>query len=119
MSPTYGMPFFLEDRSGDVRGGEFVDLYNRMRFSIRCTLRSSDRNAYMIYDHSADSSTSRGGLLVPIGCLDFGANHALGTVKIGDKDHVPMNTYLAKVSRRCAGIFIDIDHHFLNAQYSI
>lgn len=77
-----------------------MDLYNRMRFSIRCTLRSTEHTAYMVYDLSTDSSSSRGGLLVPIACLDFGANHALGTVKIGEKEHVQMNQFLSRVSRR-------------------
>lgn len=111
------MPFFLEDRTGDLKGSEFVDIYNRLRFSIRCTLRSPEHTAYMVYDLSTTSSSSRGGLLVPIACLDFGVNHGLGTVKIGEKEHVQMSQYLAKISRRYFIFFLSY-RWGLNSFYS-
>lgn len=91
------MPYFLEDQTGELTGSEYVDIHNRLRFSLRCTLRDAQHTAYMIYDMSARDG-SRNGLLVPVACLDFGANHALGTVKIGERPHVQMHQYLAKVS---------------------
>ncbi len=40
--------------------------------------------------------------MVPFACLDFGANNALGTVKIGEREPVEMEMekYLVKVSRK-------------------
>ncbi|KAI0769422.1 hypothetical protein BD413DRAFT_477951 [Trametes elegans] len=91
---TFGLPFFLEDTTGRLSGSEFVDLHNRMHLSLKQTLRDAHHAAYVIYDLS--SRASRGGLLVPLATLDFGSNNALGTVKIGDGDHVSMNQYLVK-----------------------
>ncbi|KZT71632.1 hypothetical protein DAEQUDRAFT_723694 [Daedalea quercina L-15889] len=87
-----GLPFFLEDQTGELTGSEFVDLYNRMRLSLRCTLRDAAHTAYMVYDTSARPHA----LGAPLACLDFAANHALGTVKIGARDAVPMGEYLVK-----------------------
>ncbi|KAI0929799.1 hypothetical protein AcV5_006667 [Taiwanofungus camphoratus] len=94
---TYGLPFFLVDQTGELTGSEFVDLYNRMRLSLRCTMRDAQRTAYMVHDMTAAGST-RSGLPVPLACLDFGPNNALGTVKIGDAPYVNMAEYLAKVT---------------------
>ncbi|OBZ70750.1 hypothetical protein A0H81_09312 [Grifola frondosa] len=93
------MPYFLEDSTGELTGSEFVDLYNRMHLSLKCTLRDAHHIAYVIYDSlSCRTSPGRGGLLVPLASLDFGANNALGTIKIGDGEHVNMNEHLAKTS---------------------
>lgn len=103
MSGTYGMPYLLEDTTGNITDSNFVDIYQRMSFSIRCTMRNADRSAYMIYDaSSASSRAGRGGLMVPVACLDFGANGALGTVKIHQGENIEMDRYLSKVSRKCA-----------------
>ena len=87
-----GLPFFLEDQTGELTGSEFVDLYNRMRLSLRCTLRDVSHTAFMIYDLSSRPNTYG----APLACLEFGANHALGTVKIANGESVNMNQYLAK-----------------------
>ncbi|PCH35969.1 hypothetical protein WOLCODRAFT_140146 [Wolfiporia cocos MD-104 SS10] len=89
----FGMPFFLEDQTGELTGSEFVDLYNRMRLGFRCTLRDTHRTAYMVYDLS-----SRRASAAPLACLDFGANNALGTIKIGDGENISMAEYLSKAS---------------------
>ncbi|KZT04123.1 uncharacterized protein LAESUDRAFT_728320 [Laetiporus sulphureus 93-53] len=90
---TFGMPYFLEDLTGELTGSEFNDLYNRTRLAFRCTLHDASHTAYMVYDLSASGN----GYNAPVACLDFGANNALGTVKIGDKDNVSMSVYLSKV----------------------
>ena len=93
------MPFQLEDTTGSIFDSTFADLYQRKSFSIRTTMRTTDRTVVMVYN--ASSNTSRGGLMVPIACLDFGADNALGTVKIGNGQNVEMQGYLARVSRKC------------------
>ena len=103
MSASFGVPYTLEDTTGNITDSNFNDILHRMSFSIRCTMRNPDRSAYMIYDASSANSRSagRGGLMVPVACLDFGANGALGTVKIRQGDNIEMDRYLAKVSRKC------------------
>ncbi|OCH89060.1 hypothetical protein OBBRIDRAFT_42684 [Obba rivulosa] len=97
MSTKFGMPIFLEDKTGDIAGSEFTDIYNRARLVLRCTLRNAARAAYMVYDLS-ERVDSRSGLPVPAACLDFGANNALGSVKIRGGEYVPMSQYLSKLS---------------------
>ncbi|GBE80294.1 hypothetical protein SCP_0300090 [Sparassis crispa] len=97
MATVYGVPYFLEDQSGDLAGSEFVDLYKRISLTVRCTLRSDTHTAYMVYDMTS-RGVNRGGLLVPLACLDFGAGHALGTIKVGEKEAVNMSDYLTKLS---------------------
>ncbi|RPD58662.1 hypothetical protein L227DRAFT_504878 [Lentinus tigrinus ALCF2SS1-6] len=94
---NFGLPFFLEDTTGKIGGSDFVDLHNRMHLSLKQTLRDAHHTAYIIYDLSSRAAGGRGGLLVPLATLDFGPNNALGTVKIGDGDHVQMGHYLSKV----------------------
>lgn len=93
---SFGLPYFLEDTTGQTTGSDFVDLHNRMHLNIKQTLRDAHHAAYVIYDLSARSSSGRGGLLVPLATLDFAAHNALGTIKIGDSDHIPMTQYLAR-----------------------
>lgn len=94
---TFGMPLFLEDRGGRLTASEFVDIYDRARFSLRCTHSDSTHAAYTIYNMLEHETSTRTGMAVPDAVLDFGANHALGSVKIGRGESVPMNQYLSKV----------------------
>lgn len=92
------MPLFLEDRTGRLTASEFVDIYDRARFSLRCTQNDGQRALYMIYDMFSQETFSRSGLAVPSACLEFGPNHSLGSVKIGRGEYVPMDQYLTKES---------------------
>ncbi|KAI0074419.1 hypothetical protein K474DRAFT_60107 [Panus rudis PR-1116 ss-1] len=99
MTTNYGLPLILEDQSGDIAGSEFKDIYDRMSFSLRCTRNDPSQTVFMICDHTLSSASSRAGLSVPVACLTFGANHALGTVKIGDGSTMDMAVYLSRVGR--------------------
>lgn len=70
---TLGIPYFLEDKTGLLTGSEFTDVNDRMRLTLRCTLKDSTRSAYMIH-----TSASR----VPAAALEFGSKGELGTVTI-------------------------------------
>lgn len=94
---TLGMPFFLADKTGSVFGSDFTDLYGRMSLRVTCTQRNNQRIAYMVY-RLDDSSTYVNNVNRPQAALDFGPNHALGTVSIGPKPHIPMEQYLTKAS---------------------
>ncbi|KAI0779587.1 hypothetical protein C8Q74DRAFT_1198512 [Fomes fomentarius] len=93
---TFGMPYFLEDSTGQITGSDFVDLHNRMHLSLKPTLKDAHHAAYIIYDLSSRASGGRGGLLVPLATLDFGPHHSLGSIKIGDSEFIPMGHYLMK-----------------------
>ncbi|THH31410.1 hypothetical protein EUX98_g2786 [Antrodiella citrinella] len=91
MSTTFGIDLLLNDKSpNNLTDSEFVDMYERLRLRVHCTLRSSDRTVIMVYKSSVHA---------PIACLEFGAEHALGTVKVAGQESVPMNDYLTRVSR--------------------
>lgn len=93
MSTSFGIHLLLVDKAPtNLTDSEFVDIHERMRLRVRCTLRSPDRTAVMIY---------RSGMSAPLACLEFNAANSLGTVKVAGKDPVPMNDYLPRVSRRC------------------
>jgi len=91
---NYGLPYFLEDKTGSLSGSEFVDIHDRMRLCIRCTARDAQRCAFMIYNINA----CPGGPLTPGAVLDFGPSNTLGTVSIGSGSYIPMSRYLTKVS---------------------
>ncbi|KAJ7597626.1 hypothetical protein C8J56DRAFT_920548 [Mycena floridula] len=92
----YGIPYFLEDKSGRLSGGEFVDLHDRLRLDYRCTARDSTHTAYMIYKTNPQSYQSS----VPTAliALDFGPHNTLGTVSFSPHLSIPMKKYLYKGS---------------------
>jgi hypothetical protein len=94
---NYGMPFFLEDKTGKLTGSEFVDINDRLKLTVRCTAHDAMHTAYMIYDRSNVSSFANG-YPKPLVALDFGPNNSLGTVSFGVGGVVPMKEYLSKVS---------------------
>ncbi|KAH9858991.1 hypothetical protein C2E23DRAFT_800860 [Lenzites betulinus] len=95
---NFGLPFFLEDTTGRLTGSDFVDLHNRMHLRLKQTLNDVHHVAYMIYDlQSQQPGPGRIGLMAPLAILDFPTN-ALGTIKIGDGEHVQMGQYLSKSS---------------------
>ncbi len=99
MTTTYGVSYILEER-GNIQDCTFTDMYSRMSFRARCTMSNADQTTYMVYDSNAP--IGRGGTTSPVACLCFGASHALGTVKLGARDFVSMDSYLAKVARKYA-----------------
>jgi hypothetical protein len=94
MATDYGMALFLEDKSGQLTGSEFIDLYDRMRLVYRCTARNANHTAYMIYD-----ATTRAGETRPLVALDFGPNNQLGTISFGPTSTMEMKKYLTKLSQ--------------------
>lgn len=93
MSTVYGMPYLLEDKTGNLTGSDFVDMNDRLRLQLRCTAQAPTHTAYMIHNvtHGHDPSN-------PLIALAFGPNNSLGTITIRSGAPVPMNQYLAKLS---------------------
>jgi hypothetical protein len=94
MSTVYGMPYLLEDKTGKLTGSDFVDMNDRLRLRLRCTAQASTHTAYMIYNatHGNDPTT-------PLVALAFGPHNSLGTITIRSGAPIPMDQYLAKLSR--------------------
>ncbi|KAH8834363.1 hypothetical protein DL96DRAFT_1456838 [Flagelloscypha sp. PMI_526] len=67
-----GMPFYLIDRTGSLTGSDYVDIYQRLTLTVRCTARDASHAAYMIYNDRTSST--------PLAALDFGPKNALGTI---------------------------------------
>ncbi|KAG7440820.1 uncharacterized protein BT62DRAFT_923696 [Guyanagaster necrorhizus] len=92
----YGIPIFLEDKSGKLTGSEFIDIHDRMRFSYRCTARDGTHTAYMIFNLTAAAVMYHPRA---IAALDFGPGNSLGTISWGGVT-IPMKKYLVRVSNR-------------------
>lgn len=90
------MAYFLEDKSGQLTGSEFVDLNDRMRFNFRRTANDASHTAYMIYDTSPGTPTASS--TTPLVALDYGPNNALGTISFASDNSMQMKKYLSKTS---------------------
>lgn len=98
MATKYGMSFILAEDE-NTRGREYTDVVaKRIYLQIRCTQRTEEQIVYMIYDGQAPL-TGRGGTTTPLACLNFRANHALGTISIGQGAYVEMDKYLRVVRK--------------------
>jgi hypothetical protein len=92
----YGMPFFLEDKTGLLTGSDFIDLHDRMGLTYRRSAQDATRTAYMIYDLA---SSRRSAAPMPLAVLDFGSNNSLGTIIFpADGRRPSMKDYLSKLS---------------------
>ena len=99
MSTLLGMPFFLADKTGSLFGSDYSDLYGRMALRIARTQQNRQRNAYMIFViHEAITPSNGKNFTFPQAALDFGPDHAVGTIAIGSSPHIPMEQYLIKSS---------------------
>ncbi|KAJ7768978.1 hypothetical protein B0H16DRAFT_1518805 [Mycena metata] len=90
---SYGMPYILEDRSGRLTGTEFVDIHERLHFTIRCTARDAWHTTFMIYN--TNPNVFQSAIPKPLVGLNFGANNALGTISFSSVP-MPMQKYLTK-----------------------
>ncbi|KAF5365875.1 hypothetical protein D9757_011048 [Collybiopsis confluens] len=94
---TYGMPYFLEDKTGKLTGSEFADIHDRLTLTYRrSTEQNSSHTAYMIYNTSIHIQNPR--YTTPLIALDFGQGHALGMISFSSTVCIPMKKYLVKVS---------------------
>ncbi|KAJ7925638.1 hypothetical protein B0H13DRAFT_1705798 [Mycena leptocephala] len=89
----YGMPYILEDTTGRLTGSEFIDIHERLHFTIRRTAHDSCHTSYMIYNTSP--AVFQSAIPRPLVALDFGANNALGTISFASLP-IPMRKYLTK-----------------------
>ncbi|KAH8115628.1 hypothetical protein DFH11DRAFT_1543106 [Phellopilus nigrolimitatus] len=102
---TFGVPYILEDRTGDLGNTEFDELYDRMFFGVSCTLDTPGRTrgaaTLKIYELGSRSST-RGFSTAHFGrdpavIIDFGPGAALGTILFVEQSmSMPMGHWIRK-----------------------
>ncbi|TFK19276.1 hypothetical protein FA15DRAFT_760143 [Coprinopsis marcescibilis] len=92
----YFQPYFLEDKSGRLTGSEFIDLYERIRLSYRCTRRPTNTVGAQ-FSILELSSPREDAYTNAVSVLDYQPGNALGTVYFGNRPQ-SMARYLRKVS---------------------
>ena len=96
MATKYGLPYFLEDKTGRLSGSEFADLHDRMKLVYRARERTSSHSSYEVYDITISSYDA---FHAPVATLTFGANNALGTITYArDRTERQMESYLSQVN---------------------
>ncbi|PPQ91834.1 hypothetical protein CVT25_000288 [Psilocybe cyanescens] len=107
MATRYGLPFFLEDKTGRLDGSEFVDLHDRTRLVYRRKSRDATRIVYGIFDITLGTYEA---FHVPVVTLCFGADNSLGSVcyapgvgviggtREGEEKWMQMAKYLSQVN---------------------
>ncbi|KIJ18552.1 hypothetical protein PAXINDRAFT_128751 [Paxillus involutus ATCC 200175] len=93
MTTNYGMPFFLEDKTGRLTGSDFVDINDRLRLRLRCTAQEPTHTAYMVHDVTHGNNASN-----PLIALAYGPDNSLGTITIGPGGPKAMKQYLVKLT---------------------
>ena len=92
----FGLPFFLEDKTGRLTGSEFIDLHERMKLTYCPRSRDPSLGIYDIYDVS---SGRRESYEIPVITLAFGPNNSLGTIKfVHESTAREMGNYLSQVN---------------------
>lgn len=110
---TFGIPYLLEDRTGDVLNTEFDELYDRMFFGVSVSASpasppSSSSRTIKIFELGSRSGPSpRAGAYNfgrdPVVVLDFAPNGSLGTVLfVRQGVSMPMDQWMrTKAKARC------------------
>ncbi|KAF8634278.1 hypothetical protein AX17_004234 [Amanita inopinata Kibby_2008] len=93
-STSQSVALLLEDKTGQLTGSEFVDKYNRLSLSYRCTSQDENRVTYSVFDQTNGILVA----FVPIFMLEFGADNSLGVIHFGPKESLQMKKYLTKPS---------------------
>ncbi|KAI6002842.1 hypothetical protein EDD15DRAFT_2385443 [Pisolithus albus] len=83
---TYGMPYILEDKTGELTGSDFIDINDRLRLRLRCTAQAPTHGVY-------DTQLSRA-----LVALAFGPDDSLGTIVFESRSPMAMSEYLRRVS---------------------
>ncbi|KAI5120753.1 hypothetical protein M0805_007827 [Coniferiporia weirii] len=105
---TFGLPYFLEDRTGDVANTEFNELYDRMFFGVAGSSRAGAGPgvATLRIFELGSRSSSRGpaaahfGARSPAVVLDFASGGAPGTVLFVQQSvSMPMTRWLTGSSK--------------------
>jgi hypothetical protein len=95
MALRYGLPLFLEDKTGRLTGSEFIDLYDRMKLMYKRLSSDSTSKVYGVFEITYGGYEA---FRVPKITLEFGADHSLGTIQVGRNNPIAMENYLPRVT---------------------
>lgn len=102
---TYGLPLFLDDRTGRITESDFYDIYDRPPFLRLTQTIHADRISRKVYvlDSLNHSHSVRVGIMEPpepLAILDFGLRNQLGTISFegSQNRYLSMERYLRKQS---------------------
>ncbi|THU90300.1 hypothetical protein K435DRAFT_760451 [Dendrothele bispora CBS 962.96] len=98
------LPYVFEDRTGQLLGSDFDDMYDRLFFRVSRPV--PNKPVTMIYDMGRRATRHRDSLPFkrdPIAILEFGQGESLGNItyctqKGSTNVSIPMNRYLRKTS---------------------
>jgi hypothetical protein len=96
------LPYIFEDRTGQLTGSDFDDMYDRLFFRVSRPVPS--KPVTMLYDMGRRATRHRDSLPFqrdPIAVMEFGPGESLGTVSYMQKPtnvSIPMSRYLRKTS---------------------
>ena len=100
------LPFYLEDRTGDLRTSDFDEAYDRLFLRVSRTSHDADSEMTLLISDTGRRSSSRRSAHTgartdrePAVMLEFGTAGALGTVTfVRDGVSLPMGQYLRRTS---------------------
>ncbi|KAL0957085.1 hypothetical protein HGRIS_003181 [Hohenbuehelia grisea] len=103
MLPTSAFQhFILEDITGELTGSEFIELDERMKYRVRCTIKEPKRTVYTIYnalDEARTPGRTAAGMSA-ISLLEYGEKNSLGLVSYPATPCIPMKNYLVKTNNK-------------------
>ncbi|KAE9408527.1 hypothetical protein BT96DRAFT_873126 [Gymnopus androsaceus JB14] len=97
---TGPLPYVFEDRTGQLYGSDFDDMYDRLFYRVS---REPHKTVTMLYDMGRRASRHRDSLPFqrqPIAILDFLPDRSLGNIcyAVNGNVPIPMNRYLKRTS---------------------
>lgn len=117
---NYGMPFFLEDRTGDFFNTEYDDLNDRLFYGVNCVVGGAGRapgaSTVRIFELGSRTSAHRFSTAYPgrspAVMLDFGPRGELGTVLFVERAAaLPMSNWMRK--SMALGRYADLYNFFV------
>lgn len=97
---TGPLPYVFEDRTGQLYGSDFDDMYDRLFYRVS---REPHKTVTMLYDMGRRASRHRDSLSFqrqPIATLEFKSDRSLGNIcfAVNRNVPVPINRYLTRTS---------------------
>ncbi|CAK5267023.1 unnamed protein product [Mycena citricolor] len=109
-SSHYGIPYILEDTTGNFNESDFVDINGRMHLRVQCTAKDTQHTFYMIYNTHHSLTPGSAAIPLPVAGLEFGPQHALGTINFASRG-MPMRKYLVRPETKAASLGISSGGH--------
>jgi hypothetical protein len=82
--PTFGLPLWLQDDTGDMTDTVFSEFYDRVTLSLHQSINRPDHSAIVL-------ALNRHNLAA---VMDFGPKHSLGNITFPPASAIPMDDFL-------------------------